>query len=237
MRSFWKCRRIQAFYSLQVRLRRTRRLDDAVRGFSKMRWYAKLSLTLAIAAVSFVIAPAAKADTITITSGGFAALGLGNDGMGDPMADALDGFSHTSQDVSGANSFCALLNPLRFTTGNTGTNSIGSHSTFTLSQFLTINGQTQVLNIVGSIDITNLVDTVHLSAAPLTFNFNTFSVVVNVMPTDVSGSGPAACAELKANFTVIPNTAVPEPATLTQLGIGLAGTAAKLRKRRKRKES
>jgi hypothetical protein len=94
-----------------------------------------------------------------------------------------------------------------------------------------------VLNIVGSIDIGSLVDTVHLSAAPLTFTFNTFSVVVNVIPTDVSGYGPASCAELKANFTVIPNTAVPEPATLTLLGLGLAGTAAKLRRRRKRKAS
>jgi hypothetical protein len=131
----------------------------------------------------------------------------------------------------------ALLNPLTFTTGPTGSNSGGGHD-FTFSQLLIINGQTQMLNIVASIDISHTIDTVHIiSAAPLTFTFNTFSVIVNVIPTDIDGYGGLSYDKLNANITVVPNTAVPEPATLTLLGLGLAGTATKLRQRRKRKAS
>src|SRR5207253_10441459 len=105
--------------------------------------------------------------------------------------------------ITGAASFIALLNPLTFTTGFTGTNSGGTHA-FTFSQLLTINGQTQVLNLVGSIDIGHLVDTVHIiSAAPLTFSFNTFSVVVNVIPIDINGVGGISCGDLKAQITVV----------------------------------
>ena len=139
----------------------------------------------------------------------------------------------------GSSTFNALLNPLTFTTGFTGLNSGGSHP-FTFSQAITINGQTQMLDLVGRIDIDHLVDTVHiLSATPLTFNFNTFSLVIDVLPTSIEGWGAGdSHGNLVARITVNNDcNPVPEPATLTLLGIGLAGTAAKLRQRRKKNSS
>ena len=202
-----------------------------------MRLLAKLSLAIAAIAVSFAAAPSAKADPITIRSGGFSLSNLANTTGGVPGMDSLDGAANTiTRNVTG--SFTALLNPLTFTTGFTGPGSGGSHD-FAFSQLLTINGQTQVLNLVGRIDIDHAVDTVHIFAtSPLTFKFNTFSVIVNVLPTDVEGFGGIDYGKLKAEITVTGNnTAVPEPATLTLLGLGLAGTAAKIRQRRKRKAS
>jgi PEP-CTERM motif len=205
-------------------------------GVSQMRFLAKFGLLLAVLAVSIAMAPAAKADPITVGSGGFSVINLGNDGSGDPTMDSLSGAARTfTQNVSAGTSFVAVLNPLTFLTGPTGLNSGGAHA-FTFSQLLTINGQTQTMNLFGSIDIGHDVDTVHiLSATPLTFRFTTFSVVVNVIPTDLDGFGGETTGHLKAKFTVVPNTAVPEPATLTLMGLGLAGAAAKLRQRRKRK--
>ena len=201
-----------------------------------MRVLAKLSLAIAVIALSFAAAPSAKADPITVSSSGFSLLNLANTSGGVPGMDALAGSAQTTVNVNGT-SFVALLNVLEFSTGYTGADSGGGHP-FAFSQLLTINGQTQVLNITGRIDIDHLVDTVHIvSSAPLTFTFNTFSVVVTVIPTDLEGYGGVTYGTLKAKIRLSTDTAVPEPATLTLLGLGLAGTAAKLRQRRKRKAS
>ena len=201
-----------------------------------MRFLTKVTLGLAALLISIAIAPATKADSITINSGGFSLTGLGNNGGGVPGMDALLGTAASAgHTINGPGSFIALLNPLTFTTAFTGHGSEGTYN-FNFAQDVTINGVTQTLNIVGTIDIGTFIDTVHIvSSDLLTFDFGTFSVDVNVLPTSIDGFGPGEfCDFLKAEFVIKTEpTATPEPATLSLLGLGLAGVAAKLRRRRK----
>jgi hypothetical protein len=203
-----------------------------------MQLLTKASLGLAILLSMIAFAPAAKADPIVIQTGGFSLSNLGNNGGGISGLDALVGAAASStHTLNGPGTFVALLNPLTFTTGFTGNGSGGQTYSFNFSQLLTINGQTQTINMAGSIDIAMLVDYVHiLSTTPLTFNFSTFSVDVRILPVDMDGWGPGVFSDmLKAEFTVTSECSrpVPEPATLTLMGLGLAGVAAKYRRRRK----
>jgi hypothetical protein len=205
-----------------------------------MRLLTKTCLVLGALLICVAAVPAVKADPITVTSSGFSLTNLGNDGTGVSGMDSLVGASRTTtRNINGGRSFIALLNPLTFTTAFTGPNSGGDHP-FTFSQLLTINGQTQTLNLVGNINIGHLVDTVSILASdPLTFNFGTLSVSVTVLPTDIDGWGEGIFkGHLKARIDAIDNSnPVPEPATLTLLGLGLVGAAARLRQRRRAKNA
>lgn len=209
-----------------------------------MRLLTKAGLGLAVLFVSIAIAPVVKADPITITAGGFSISNLGNNGGGAPGADSLAGASSftTTNPAAGDGTFPFAMNLLTFSTGFTGLGSAGSHP-FDFSQEITINGLTQTLNISGVIDISQTVDTVHiLSSEPLTFNFSTFSVDFNVIPIDIVGAGANGGVfsdVLLGQYTVRTRDCnpVPEPATLSLLGIGIAGVAAKIRQRRKRQRS
>jgi len=204
-----------------------------------MRLLTKAGFGFLLLLLSIAAAPNAKADPIVIKTGGFELHNLGNNGTGLADLDTLIGAaSSSSTDSNGLGSFIAETNPLTFITGFTGNGSGGSYS-FSFSQELTINGQTQILNLLGQIDITQTVDTIHiLSSAPLVFDFNDFSLAVNVLPLDIAGPGAAGgtfADVLKAELTVMTKDCnpVPEPATLTLLGLGLAGFAARMRKRRR----
>jgi hypothetical protein len=207
-----------------------------------MSYKAKAGATLAILAFMLLIVPAVKADPIEITTstGGFELRGMGNNGRGtvDPRFDSLFGNGHSASNVvdSTGGSFTAVLNPLLFTPGFTGFGSGGTYQ-INFSQLLTINGQTQMLNLFGTLTVTAIRDSIEITGGdPLIFHFDTFSVAAIVLPITLRGTENGEFRDfLFARFDVMPNceTTVPEPTTLVLLGTGLAGVAAKIRQRRK----
>src|SRR5207253_7305590 len=148
-----------------------------------MRFLTKVTLGLAALLISITIAPATKADSITISSGGFSLSDLGNNGGGVPGMDSLLGTAASAgQTINGSGSFVALLNPLTFTTAFTGHGSEGTYN-FNFAQDVTIDGVTQTLNIAGIIEVGRFVDTVDiLTYDAFDFNFGTFVLTVVVVP-------------------------------------------------------
>src|SRR5687767_15835145 len=116
-----------------------------------MRVLLKASFGLAVLMLVLATVPAAKADALSISADGFTINNLGNDGSVPNGLDTLIGASSTRPfTFDGPGSFIATLNDLTFSMGFTGVNSPGSYD-FNFSQLITIDGQSQLMNIFGTI--------------------------------------------------------------------------------------
>ena len=183
---------------------------------------AKTGASLAILALMLMIAPAVNADPIRIdtSASGFQLLGMGNNGQGSTNAnfDSIFGSAHSVSNMveSMGDSFTAVINPLLFIPGFTGFGSGGTYQ-YNFSQLLTVNGQTQTLNMLATLTVSAVTDSIRITgSAPLIFQFDTFSVAASVLPMTMHGTVNGEFHDfLCARFEVKPNcdTTVAEPAT------------------------
>lgn len=89
-----------------------------------MRLLTKISLALSAILISIAIAPAAKSDPVTVSSGGFHLSNLREDGTAILGLNSLTEIATSvTHKINGAGDFIAFLDPLTLTTGFTATNS------------------------------------------------------------------------------------------------------------------